>query len=1586
MSLNNINNTNTFSGFIPVTNPLLQSNCLYLQAAGSKGEESTPGIHLRWTLKGPAAEHLPKGDNFTGQPKGFNKENDFVNVYRTKYEPQVRSLYLTDGPTTIVDSEGLWLYGNTEVAMFYVYFRNMNKYNEVRSQVDPFSNPTEFFELYGKNLIEVESGQMLFFATRLTPNSGGSAKTEVLSVETNLAGLPKNVTFRNNIVNFSDKIFAENGRSVRFIPSETIITQVDFEFYEDVLFKRNWEEVGKFGLSLDNDEVLSKRLNPDNRVHAAWARYNDGEYVNIKNYQKKWSDMPEESNTIRDSVKAYLSLSNNADNPLALDYFYSNDNPDDEQPLEFSHFNNLQMAALDYHIARMLGLGHLDLKDEIYEGDQYIYVAHYVTVVDLQTGQPANDIDHLYMSLPTSLYDQRFSLPVNLKDPVPGMISADPTAGTTISSLTDADGYTHDGTGRYLSLLVEELKPDEPADSPFYYTSQEFDMSKFTYPVSVGIEYRSKDETEWRLPELPNDPNFQNVFSDGSEAHNETVAIAMPDFGNPAFVHKETKKGIHVYGSYGVNWFSRSTSSNIIWNIESDIKPANTLLSPSSVNAFLIQQEQPLLLTSQNEQNMYSANPHNDKTLVRLTMEYDASQDMISYQKAINGIDLSTFNPLPDNEELFADKMEVFYRPEIPNQVFGMIDTVSDLPGNPLVSVIKTKALPLNSAGVSQNLTPTISPASFSNYIGGIFKVGADDYIIHNIVSSANPDFPTFHVLKLQIGNAFGQNTPIPFDPGNFLVPHANDSFMVVENMQNPATWGAVNPHPFKIQIGDNWPIYTEEITVESGQAPDITYNTYFRKLRGIKKNAAIERFVQPNVPFAGLYKITFPGFTLNNHPQYSAVPGSDSVQWYRGSIRVAVEGNPTQEKRTLKVIRIDNIGSGDLEVFALDESFATDPVQSANLRTEEVNFYPGYRAYLYYNAPCRLTKDFVIPQDPDVLEKYSIFGVRSMYTPYTGYNSRISTPTMMFGRRIEAPKTPDKPLGANYATRPDYFGRSSYAFTTQFTHRPFSVMYLRTNDDILLSSLYEYTEGYNMAPTPDSIEDIRANNSDEYFNARLLELANAVIDPVTKKFQEYNGYALPMPNNKAFLKSINDFILEHNKYYPDLPPVTYDDIDDMEYEIIPPDPNGQFSKLIFYDFVKQTIQNSYVPLTEIPIIYQHINGGDYQPIPKSQVIRDKNGTYLNPASPEFDMAPMMKIIGNNKTLFVDFTLDGASTSVYFYAVKETNAQLVQGEMSTAMGPVRMVNSFPLRTPEIKSVIPVLENEQLNVSPKMLVTINSYNKIYNIKKAKLYRALTMQDAVSVRTMDLVKDGNLEDAGFLDNETWTLEDDFTDLQEIPFGDPLYYRVTVEAEVEYAEANYTGNTQSDVIVTEYAPSEASKIMITTITENVLPESPELKYESDPVVAGIVSNALLSWDETCYKGKYHLYKMSNQGNWKEIARMNVLNDDVNRIQLYLFEVDPVTNQEKWMPKEIFSISDNKIFLGLEKIGLNPLTIVDTDGNSVFHHFKVLSENTSGMYSTDDKILTIYDPNTWSGYGGISLNGTNGMIVEQTFIVKPN
>lgn len=1525
----------------------LQSGQFYLQAAGSTGGDSTAGIHLRWILKNELAEHLPKGDYYQGTPSGFNRENDYVKLYRAPYDPVSVVLNLTSIPNAIIDNQALWLYelGNKK---FYVYFRNTTRYQQVRSTVNPLINPSGFLSQYGNNLIEIENKDSLFFASQITVSStNGHVKTEILSIETNKVNLPKFTTFRKDLLSadFAKKIYVENGRSIRYAALSCYVTQVSFEFYEDFIGMANnlqtWDSLGQFSLST-NDTIVYARLDPDDTnhpIHANWLRYNDGEYVNVRNYIKKWNgELDDHRNRIKDSVERYLDLSEDPNNPLANETYYLNDSepdPEDEteNALEISHLVLLQMASLDFHVSRILGLGSLDFAEQIFTGGKFIYAAQYITEGDIGDGQGAREIKHLSLSLPTSMEDERLSLPAVLKEPVPGILSSDTEIGNG-QVITDEGGYSHDGRSRFLSLFVKELTPDEPENSPFYHSSQEFNMSEFTYPVFVGIEYRSASDSNWRIPELPNDRDYKNVDAQGNASGNETAAIALPEVGQPAFVHRETHSGIHVYGSYGVNWFSRATSSQVTWEVETDIEPANNLLPPASGNAILIQQESPLLLTSQNEQTLLSAIVNTDKTLIRLTFNYDCSQDMISYHKAINGEVLQDFEPLPDNEEIFADEVEIFFRPKLPVQLFGVVKTIADLPDNPLVGIIETNPLQLSSEGEDEFSYPTIAQADIPNYIGGIFKVGADEYIIHHIeIPVLTPLLPIFHILKKQVGDAFGEPGN-SYDPSDFIIPEAGQTFMVMENMLNTASWGAVNPHPLKVQIGDQWPIHTEEITVVSGEGDDTQNNTYFRKFRGIVSNTAtVKKYTDDFIPvFDGLYEITFSGFSLTKHPQDIAdfpqnVIGGDFVQWYGGSIRIPYEGFPNAERKTLKVLRIDNLGSS-LKVYALDENYQSEPLQSVNERNSWVHFYPGYRVYLYKNLPCRLTEENILPQEENVFEKYSIFGLRSSVSGNVDYISRIST-TMMFARKIESPDVPEQPKGALYATRPDYFGKSTYTFTTQYTHKPFSVTFLRSNSDILLSSMFKQTP-YGQEPILDSVEDILIKNDDQYFNNRLIDLANADIAS-NFLFPEYNGYRFPLPNNPKLFESINRFIFEHNEFFNDnVPLLDPNNISDMDYVVIPAVPNRN-DKLTFYSFVRQAIESTFVPLTEIPVIYQYIKGGDYRPIPKSQVIRDRNGTFLNPTDSEFDMAPMIKILGTNphKTLFTDFTLDGASTGLYFYAVKETNVQMQASNFSPVIGPVKLVNSYALKTPEIRSVIPVLENPVLEISPAMRLEVNSYSSLYQVKKINLYRALNMGDATDVRSMSLVKSIDLEAEDMLTDDTWAIKDNFLDLQEVPFSDPLYYRITVESEIEYAEANYDysdDNIDNEfIIVTDYAPSEASKLMITTITENVLPSSPVLTYSADTLNAQTLINVIIKWSKKTYKGKYHLYKMNSQGNW---VKLITVQSNEQEIEVPLADTNLDSDQ---------------------------LIIENSEGVSVYHHFKVITENTAGMLSIEENILTI-------------------------------
>jgi hypothetical protein len=354
-------------------------------------------------------------------------------------------------------------------------------------------------------------------------------------------------------------------------------------------------------------------------------------------------------------------------------------------------------------------------------------------------------------------------------------------------------------------------------------------------------------------------------------------------------------------------------------------------------------------------------------------------------------------------------------------------------------------------------------------------------------------------------------------------------------------------------------------------------------------------------------------------------------------------------------------------------------------------------------------------------------------------------------------------------------------------------------------------------------------------------------------------------------------------------------------------------------EFVKGAIYNVFVSLTELPIIYKYIKGSNYEPVDKKQNIKDRNGYALSPTDPKFEMAPMMKIIdvSPHKTQYTDFKLDGYSNNFYFYGVKEMGSQMKIGEFGPFLGPIKLVNTNAPEPPEVKSIAPQLENPVLGISPAIQVNINAYPEVQKIEKINLYRAFSKTDAQSVRTMELAKSLILDEAT-QSEPAWSIADDFQDLQEVPYGDGLFYRVVVGRKVEYADKNSS-------LVLEHAPSRPSKILVSMVTETNNPPAPVLEYSSGTESNGVLPNVVLSWEKTCYKGKYYLYKMNSQGNW---VKIHSLQSNDQNIVLDLANTD---------------------------LGTNDLDTVNADGDPIYHHFKVVAENTAGMLSQEENILSI-------------------------------
>jgi hypothetical protein len=1679
----------------------IQSGNLYLQAAGSTGDDSTKGIHLRWTFRGALLQHLPKADYAT-TTFNFNKPNDYVKIYRTPYISNQVVLDLSQQPVQIVENTTgkFWLY-EVSGKFFHVHFRNIAKYNQVRNMMVPADDLLLFIKFYGNSLIEIENKTELSFTIQpsfeIVDNSN-SVKVEVLSVLENKITAAKTASLRKKFAAAElneGPLVAENIRSIRFQAINAHPTAFKFEFYSDFILNAKesnaWQFMGKYALTKDTS-LAFHRLEPLQNCLNPWLRYNDLAFVNIENYKTKWNGSAiDPMERIITSVQKYIELSNAADNIRALEYFpYVNQDdaitcnmqdpdygtegyepaydpyiPEDAgtpeaapSSIEISYLDTLNIGALDYHIARMVGLGMLDLGDQVMDG-QYMYLSEYTTFADLEDGLGDRQVQHLYCSLPTSLSDQRLCIPIDLEEPKPGFFFHGNSNGEEVDQGDDedddedvpqdpyqtveltVDGYSPDGRTRYYSLFAEpEL--EEQFNAPFYYTSREFIAAEHTPPVFAGLEYRVKDAGAWHKPELSYDPDYFNVDTSGinPEYTNETVSLIIPDPGFALFTHAVKQTGDMEYSSYGINWFSRAVTSERIWPVHTELKPAIGLLPPGNITATLVQKESPLLLTSAYEQLLYTDNPHADKTLVRLTFEYNTAQELIDYHQKINDEMVVNYSELDDVKELFAEKIQIFFRDEIPNSVSGKISNVINN-GNPLLIVVETSAYVFASTG--DTVTPVIPAGLSANFIGSVMLIDQTEYVIHEVDTSST--FPKFTLFKADVSGALIDENTV-FDPAAaLLVPSVGSLFIVVENMQADGAWGLPNPMDFSVNI-DLDQIYREDGIIF--KTPDCTTETHVQKFRGVYKEATVEKVIEKidengdviiednpdpgtyvNVHM-GLYKVTFNitegsenGFKLLQHSQYhldDTTNGVHSVEWYNGIARLHVISDlGITERKNFKVIRTENIGddNNNLVLYIQDLTFPDDPALIADYpgklmppgntpasMVQWVNYYPGYKVYLYEDIAYGLIKENVLPLgDEDV--RYTMFGLRSLDIPgeweYDNTEdvfSKISVPTLMFAQAIIEPMPPAMPIGGMYATRPDYFGKASYTFTTKYGtpeehHKPYSVQFSRASDIQLLGAVYNNTPmGFTPVtnePILNTVDDIMQNiflNGEEAFYVNrwidFLSFNNA--DGV---FGTIDGKTMPLPDNVRFIESINDFIHAHNAFYHLVPPQAEPDLPvgfNLNTIVIHATP--QNSVLRVMDFFKDVIFNCFVPLTEIPIIYNYVNGGDYKPIPKKQVIRDKNGELLKPEDPLFDIAPMMKRIDpvnqQYESQFTDFGLDGASNSKYFYTSREINNQMKTSDYSPIAGPISLVNTAPPIAPEIIKTIPVLENRQLGTLPQIQLQINAYPAAQNIAKVSVYRTDDPSEALSIRTMNLIRIFSLEVQGLIEESQWAFNDDFSDLPQVPYGDPLFYRMTVSRKIRY-------NDKDLIEVIEYAPSEASKLIITNITENYSPESPVMQYTANdynPLTENSLNYVIFSWNETCYKGNYHLYKMNNGGNWVEIARI-VANRNDREGNYEVYNQDSLGNWVNTIhPGDFDSVGDTIYMpLALTNLGSAEIGIKAPDGTPIYHHFKVIAENTAGMLSNKENILTLYDPGSFHTNGGISSDDNpDGMIVEGTFIVR--
>ncbi|PPZ90975.1 hypothetical protein C3729_09850 [Cloacibacterium normanense] len=1656
----------------------LQSPEFFMQAVGSNGVTETKGVHLRWEFGDEFGEnHIPKG-NLATSTNFYNRPNDFVNVYRAPYNKVQYIIDFSKTPDFVNPLKYYWIYKYADNRSVYVYFKNKTLFRNALSQVSPQTNPLGFIQAYG-GIIEVENKVDLFFGAELeisNKNENSSLQLEGLSLAKrdtyNSKVLSYRKLYKSTDLNTVPSLRIENGRSLRFRVKDCQVSKISFEYYKDFISNSNsigWSRIGSYSLSLDDNLVFS-RLEPntsDNRVHGRWKKYNDDHYVNINNYKHKWNVDPSvEANSwersIKKTVEKYIELSEIK--PKAKEVFNFNQvepnaQNDDEggyqsypdENSEVSNLDLLKLAALDFHVARMLGMGTMDINPNIFDG-QYVYIAEYDKKENLASAKISGDeltVKQLSMSLPVSVSEERKPLSVDISEIKFGLPAENPEK----SDLYDENGYTKDGKKRVISIYAKESFKYE-VYPPFFDSFKEFDASKFTVPIYAGLEHRhyvnAQNPIIWQSPELSHDSEY---FIYGSETIGETLPILLAEENKALYVHFHNLKGKYFYASYGIDWFSRASdvpnnpSSEQVKVVITDLKPANTLLPPTGINCQLIKEENPLMFTSVSEQDRLKTIPESsDNTLVRLLFDYNAEQDIKIYN-----VDSENEPVFPDNEEVFADQIEIFYRSSTPKSITAKVTSLTDLPNNLLLMQVSTNSYTMASTGeVYESKYP--SGTSATNFVGGIFLMNQQAYVIDSI--EAGTKNLKFNIYKKEASDLLlsGKYSDLSAtslknkllleitqftNASNTVI--SDGMFVATENMQTPSNWGIKNPNQLKVKLGNaDWVVNKELITITS---EDGNTQKFIEKTRGFWKEAIVTEFMEDHALIndegkyidedgaivsnpvvkkihKGIYKIEFNNFKLPQHEQFSS--NAKSVEWFNGFVRlfkisdINNDGKYIAPRTSLKVFKTENIGDStkDLILYVIDENFKFDyktgTVLNPNLNREFllgnnvlINYYPSYRVYLYSDISNDLTKSKVYG-DKDV--NYSIFGLRSIDTLYKDnnnlyYASRFCPPSILLAQKTIVPQRPKQPKGALYTTRPDFYGKATYTFQVEFEDNPFAVQFYRADDNTLLNALYntETIEYINREL------EMRGGKNEIAFAERWQDFLNYSEDKM-----EYEplphlgkwGWALPQPDNKELFDNINYFIKQHNSFYK----LTESDnrlLTEEDYGVLPFDSeiikiiSGILDKPIFFrDFVKEYLYSAFLPLTEVPVVYDQIYGGDYVPTNKKQNLRDKDGVLLKPnstqkdangfvikaAGDEFEMAPMMKGISDKKVSFTDFTIDATTDSFYFYVAREIGSAMKFGEFSPVIGPVKVVDANAPEAPKINSALPVLGNSVLGITPKIKIEIHAYPDVQKIKRVNLYRTTERINAQAIMHMDLVKTIDISNFSLEDSNIWTIYDEFDSFDKVPYGEAIYYRITVEKRIEYAKADYVSGGENPELVIDYVPSQPSKIISTLIVESQNPESPTPKFVTDEVLenASSINYGGLTWGHTLYRGKYHVYKMSAQGNWSEIAKLEINPSNPNQFTLYRLE------NGNWNKIEDLQAKSNEIFITLSQLNLLPLTIKDSQGNSIYHHFKVIAENNSNMLSSQENILTIFNNDNAIQLDGISSDGIDGMITDQTFIIR--
>jgi hypothetical protein len=1504
----------------------VQSPYVYLQAAGSDfSDQTVRGIHLRWDLLRRLGDHLPKGN--LAAPNGpwpatigFNRADDFVRIYRTEPKSDYGvDVFLGKPPATVFESGTVreWLYEDlvhvpgrtTDVS---IRFLDLAQYDALRTNINPLTNPQALIAAY-TGIIEARPvGKLAFLASfQLGPNptAGHRLRVEALAIADPLDNATRRITCRRSVTATTNRpVVCENIEAIRFDYSGVVPASLHIATYEDFLRisneRREWFKVGDYSLDDGNGDadanVFARLENPTAAaVDNVWPKYQHvttpGVFrVKTRNYRDRWR-LP--SDGLKAAVTTYLDASRQ--DVKAKVVVHNADVVPNDSTMEISYLDLLNFVSLDHHVARMLGLGTIDAKPAVSNDARFIYLMQYVTEGQLEH-ETASRITHFYMTPPVRIIDR--------KEPPPPSISLsyglppEECNGAT-SALTDAAGYAQFDAVRFVNLDRARFL-HETVDSPFFATPAEFCFCEQTIPVAFGVSYGpgaigSGNEVQ---PELSHNDQWL-------DADSIAEVSAIPERGaNPVYTHQERTAGIHHYALYSINWFSRTgPRSAEVQTDATQFALRNTLLPPSNFAVQLIQNEEPRIFTTAAEQQRLSQLPAGDKTLVRVTFDWNHVHNQ-AYQ--------------------YAKKVDLYFRTAERTTVRGQIVAVTE---DPIAhtATITTTSYPIASTNPPQTVQPEILATNALRFVNARLAAEGQSWIVASVQSTGLN--PTLVLKQIRTTVSISANLTNTFcTVEKWISPAVGDRFLLAENLEDPNAWDMKLAK--EIPLAQFAPQHTETITNNDGQ----TRTLHVGGLTGAAVVAEIADpdptlapFIPPNAPLlpSGAYTVTF------TTAQLPAMTDPD-IQFHEGVIRMP-DRNGTM--KVLRVWRIDAIaGQLQLTVYDSEHSLQRDPqtgnfvLDSNNLfapadgyvpvRTGSVplaNFHPSYRVYL--KADLGTGRNFgepaILPAR-DERTRQTLMAARSRDNAVTPeLASPLSPPAVLLALELREPVAPGPPAGPLFATRPNFYGKATWTFDVQVGD-PYMLVFYKANDRKILDQLYKPETARDLVAQFDRMSDFDA----QFTTQRWSDLVHGVTDP-DGLFIEHalNGFRFPIPDNA-------DYAIPDPHPTPTVVVKPFDGV-------TPPGSNAVIDTTAIdgttrtmKTVVREAIAAAFVPLTEAPLVYRQLHDLILDTSGRPPKVRNANGERLPaaladpwPMAVRYEKNPAGVILQQNDAgyggaantrwvRFTDYTLDGASKNLYFYFGVEMSNTMKTSPPSAIAGPVQLVNAAPPLAPVIRKVTAQLSDGG-DVKPRVHFTISQYMPSEGVKIFRLYRALDPTVAVSVRRMD-------EAAEFLADRP--LYDDFAGLADVPFAQPLYYRVVAFRQI----LNERGDP-------ELVPSQPSDVAMTMVADAVHPEAPKITMTSQPLTAAHpfeYRDVRLTWPRTAYNGTYHLYKLNDLGTWVRIYSTTPTNVPVIDVPL----------------------ADTSF-------GTDVLRKEDSPGNTLYHRFRVMVENVSGLVNLRQDELTV-------------------------------